>query len=75
VVDWSDWLGADTISAASTILSSADVTLDSQGNTTTGHTIWLTGGVAGKTYSVTSRVTTAGGRQEDRTFRLVCRQR
>lgn len=75
VVDWSDWLDADTIASVSTILSSADLTLYNQSNTTTTHTIWVTGGVEGKSYSVTSRITTAGNRQEDRTFRLVCRQR
>jgi hypothetical protein len=75
LVNWTDWLDGDTIATASVILSSAEVVLDSQSHTTTAHTIWLTGGVAGKTYMVTSRVVTAANVQDDRSFRLICRQR
>lgn len=75
LVNWAPWLGADTITGAATVLSSPDLTLHNQSNTTTGHSIWLTGGVEGKTYLVTSRVTTAGNRQDDRSFRLICRTR
>lgn len=74
-VNWIDWLDGDTIATASVILSSTEVVLHSQSNTTTGHTIWLTGGIEGKTYLVTSRVVTAGNVQDDRSFRLICRQR
>jgi hypothetical protein len=74
-VNWATWLSGDTIATPSVILSSPELVLHSQSNTTTGHTIWLTGGVEGKTYMVTSRVVTAGNVQDDRSFRLICRRR
>jgi hypothetical protein len=33
-------------------------------------TVWLSGGTTGRTYDVTARVTTSGGRQIDRSGRL-----
>lgn len=68
-IDWSDWLGTDTISAVSWTVE-AGITKDSEGNTTTSATIWLSGGTAGTSYEVTCHITTAGGREDDRTLRI-----
>lgn len=65
-VDWEDWLEdiADTISASDWIVASG-ITEDSDSNTTTTATVWLSGGVEGSSYRVTNRITTVGGRTQD----------
>ncbi len=68
-LDWSPWLGADTI-ATSVWTLPAGITQQSASNTTTTTTIWLSGGTAGTKYLVTNRITTAGGRTDDRTMTI-----
>lgn len=70
-VDWSAWLATDTI-ATVTWLVPDGLTHDSgsDSHTTTEATIWLEGGTVGQFYVVTSRITTAGGREDDRSFRI-----
>jgi len=67
VVDWTSWLGADTI-ATSTWTVTTGATLGSTSYTTTTATAWLTGGTAGRTYTLTNQITTAGGRTDQRSF-------
>ena len=69
--DWTAWLKeGDTITAASWAVTGADEALvvDDESNTTTTTKVWLSGGTAGVTYRATCHVTTAGGRQDDRTL-------
>jgi len=66
-IDWSAWLGSDTI-ATSTWSVPTGITRDSDTNTTTRATIWLSGGTAGQTYQLTNTITTAGGRTDQRTI-------
>jgi hypothetical protein len=66
-IDWSTWLGADTISA-STWSATSGITIDSDANTTTTATVWLSGGTLGQTYEVTNHITTAAAREDDRTL-------
>lgn len=73
-VDWSAWLGADTIDDL-TVTAPDGITVDSSTNTTTTATAWLSGGTAGESYDVVFQVTTAGGRIDDRTITLMVRQR
>lgn len=73
-IDWSDWLGADTISA-STWAADTGITVDSETETTTAATVWLSGGTAGDDYVVTNEIVTAGGRTEQRSLLIRCRQR
>lgn len=61
--DWSTWLGADTISTST--WTASGLTVDSDSNTTTTATVWLSGGTTGQVVTVTNRVVTAGGRTED----------
>jgi len=72
--DWSDWLGSDTISS-STVTAPTGLTVDSESNTTTTATVWLSGGTAGEDYDVVNRIITAGGRTEDRTITIQVRER
>lgn len=66
-VDWTRWLNGDTI-ATSVWAVTAGLTVANDTHTPTAATVWLSGGVMGETYRVTNRITTAGGRTEDRSF-------
>jgi hypothetical protein len=75
---WTDWLAgvADTI--ASVVVTAANgVVVDSFTNTTTAVTVWVSGGTVSKTKlaSVAVKITTAGGRIDERTayFRITQR--
>ena len=73
-VDWTTWLAGDTISTA-TFTVGAGLTKASQSNTTATATVWLSGGTLGETYLVSHTITTAGGRTENREFRVVIANR
>lgn len=66
-IDWSDWLGTDTISLSSWDVTSG-ITVDSSSNTTTTATIWLSGGTENSRYEITNTVTTADGRIAEKSF-------
>lgn len=70
--DWTDWLDGDTISASSWTVPSG-ITNYSESNTTTGTTIWLSGGTQGEDYIVTNQITTAGGVIEQRSLKIQVR--
>lgn len=74
--DWSQWLTEveDTISDSVWIVP-AGLTLESDSHTTTHTTVWLSGGTAGQSYAITNRITTSGGRTDDRSFTLRCMER
>ena len=70
-LDWSAWLNGDAIQSSAWVMP-AGLTLNSSTNTTTSTTAWISGGasVLGTLVKVTNRITTAGGRTEDRSFEL-----
>lgn len=72
--DWTDWLGADTLASVTWTVPVA-LTVDAQSNTTVKATLSLSGFVEGTTYEIKGSIVTAGGRQDSRIFRLVCRKR
>lgn len=72
-IDWSDWLDTDTI-ATSTWTIPAGLTMGNETNSTTTVTVWLSGGTAGTTYTILNRITTAGGRTADQTFKIFVRE-
>ena len=74
VVDWASWLGTDYITSAATSVQSG-LTLSTQSNTSTQHTIWLSGGSNGQEYNVTSHIQTNAGRQDERSFTIRVRER
>lgn len=74
-VDWSEWLAEGDTIVASEFLVPAGLTLDADLNDATSATCWLSGGVRGRTYQVVNRITTAGGRTDDRTLNIWCRDR
>jgi hypothetical protein len=54
-VDWSRWLAGDEI-ATSDWTVPAPLTKVTDTKTTTKTTVWLSGGVAGESYTVTNRI-------------------
>jgi hypothetical protein len=69
-IDWTQWLGTDTIAASLWEVSSTDLIIGNDSKTNTATTVWLSGGLAGQVYKVTNRITTAEGRIQDQSFRL-----
>ena len=69
--DWGPYLAptTDTIASVTWVLS-AGITKSSQTNTTTTATAFIAGGVEGSTETLTCRITTVGGRTDDRTIDL-----
>lgn len=67
-IDWSVRLDeGDTISTSTWVVETG-ITKDSDTNTTTSTTIWLSGGTAGVEYTLTNRVVTAQGRTHEASF-------
>jgi hypothetical protein len=73
---WTPWLAedSDTIVTATWIVPTG-LTVTDESHTDTTATVWLSGGTVGQSYVVTSRVTTAQGRTDDRSMLIVVRDR
>lgn len=63
--DWGNWLGADTIETSQWSVGTG-LTKDSDDNTNSTATVWLSGGTDGTSYQVTNTITTAQGRTESK---------
>lgn len=72
--DWSTWLDGDTITA-STWEADTGVTIASDTFAATSTTVWLSGGTAGTRYKLTNHITTAAGREDDRSLYIVAREK
>jgi len=74
LINWATWLDSDTISSSSW---SADtgLTVDSDSNTTTSATVWLSGGVLGTTLVVTNTIITVAGRTRVASFKIIIGER
>lgn len=68
-IDWSAWLGDDTISSA-TVVATAPLTIHSQANNTKEVFVWLNSEacVIGSALPVVCEIVTVNGRRESRTF-------
>ena len=75
VMDWSSWLGADTIDTSSWAVSPTGPALSGESNTATTATVFVSGATPGEVYALTSRVVTAGGRTAERSISLRCDSR
>ncbi len=69
------WLDGDTITAATVVSSDPSVTVSQVTHTDTTVTAWAEGGTEGKAVDLTCHITTAGGRQDDRTMTLSVQER
>ena len=72
--DWSEWLGSDTISSSSWTADTG-INIDSDTNTSTITSVWLSSGLPGHNYRVVNHVITAAGREDDRTILVSVEQR
>lgn len=73
--DWSAWLQSGETISSHTISSPAGINVDSSSNSSTTVTAWISGGTTGTAYDVTCRITTNQNRTEDRTIRLMTREK
>jgi RNA-binding protein YlmH len=73
-IDWSNWLQGDDTVLLSEWLVPDGITMDLELSDTTSATIWLSGGTTGTEYQLTNRITTAQGRQRDRTITIRVRE-
>lgn len=72
---WAKWLDGDTINSVIGIVTGTGLAVDDTEFDATNTKLWLTGGVDGTDYPVTTRITTVEGRTEDRTFIIPVRQK
>jgi hypothetical protein len=73
-IDWSTWLDSDTISASVWSLDTGIVN-DSDNNSTTDTTVWISSGTDNTTYTAENTITTAAGRTAIRSFKLLIDER
>lgn len=74
--DWSGWLQPDERIATHTVTVGAGLTLVQSQVTTDGKAIvWVSGGTTGTAPTITCHITTSQGRADDRTIRLLIRNR
>lgn len=69
--EWAQWLALsdnDAIATSTWAIDKTSMTIESSIFTPTLTTVFVSGGVVGKTYRVTNTITTTGGRTETRTF-------
>lgn len=74
-IDWSDWLASGETISTSVWTVEAGIMEESNSHTDDVATIWLSGGTAGNTYTLTNRITTSGGRTDDRSILIKVEER
>ncbi len=72
-VDWSLWLIAPDVIDGVQWIVEPGLTIENEANTDTKTFIEVSGGLPGKSYNCTARVTTVAGLIEDKSFRVVIR--
>lgn len=73
-LDWSKWLGTDTITESEWTVPEG-ITKTDEDFTGTTTLIWLEGGTVKQTYQLTNHITTAAGREDDRTIAVKIAER
>lgn len=73
-LDWTRWLDGDAIATSEWIVPDGLVKV-TDSRTMKISTIWLSGGLASQSYAITNRITTTGGRTEDRSFAVKVEER
>jgi len=74
-VEWSKWLAGDQIATSEWSASDSSLEAADDSITATRTTVWLSGGTVGQLYTVTNRITTAGGRTDERSFMVQVQDR
>ena len=73
--DWSAWLSDGETITAQTITADAGITVGAPTEDAGVITVRVSGGTAGATYRVACRITTSGGNIDERTKKIVVRNR
>lgn len=73
-IDWTEWLNGDAIQSAAWT-APVGLTMENEAHSSTTAFVWLSGGTAGSTYPVLCRITTTGGRIDDRTIQIIVKER
>lgn len=75
-VNWTRWLDGDSLQTVSWFITPpTGLASVSTSNTTGIATIWLASGTAGQVFQVRNHIITAGGREDDRTFTIIVRNK
>jgi len=69
------WLADGETILTSTWDVPAGLTLDAESNDDTQTIVWITGGTAGNSYTLTNRITTSAGRTDDRSIIIIVEDR
>jgi len=69
-VDWVDWLDGDTIASSTWLVDDQALVVESDSNTLTTATAWVSGGVDGLAYVLSNHITTAAGRIDVRSIKI-----
>lgn len=67
-VDWTAWLGEDTISESTWLIEPAGLINESETDDGSITEIWLSGGAVGTTYGVINDISTIEGRRDQRSI-------
>ena len=69
-LNWAEWLETDTITL-SEWTADAELTLSRKQNTTTTTSCYVSGGILGKSYQITNKITTLDGKVDTRYVTIV----
>lgn len=72
-LDWALWLSesnSDSIQSSTWVSAPSGLTHGTTTNNAGITSVYLSGGTVGSVYTVTNHITTVGGRQDDRSFRV-----
>lgn len=73
-LDYTDWLGGDTIIDSSWAVTPSGPTLSGQDSDDQVTVCWIEGLVVGTNYLLTNLITTSLGRKKERSINILCRQ-
>ncbi len=73
--DWSDWLQAGETISTSVWTVGTGLTEGEDEMSTSITKIWLSGGTAGETYTVSNKITTDQSRTDERSFEIIVEER
>lgn len=73
-LNWAEWLDGDTISSSAWTAENG-IVITASSTTNQVATVWLSGGISGQAYEARNRITTTGGRTDDRTIRVYIKEK
>jgi len=71
----SDWLASGETISSYTVTAGTGIIKDSDSNTTTTVTVWLSGGTVGTRYDIVCQIVTSSSRTDERTITIAVQNR